>query len=394
VLEHCGGHPLPIVRQLGCVNYANNTGPFDTDDMNPLFEQKFWQLWDDVGGLVEYSVTPLLPLGGAGLPRYLPLLQNRNLRSSRLLDTPAVALRLFDVVGRQKNGVYAAKYPNGAALRAAYRLRPNTQVLLVGVDNDRPLETFWAKHRRAGFCESLANLGLGVTAPNFSYFTCAPRFQILRNRKRILLSSERLSNAGIPVSSHLNANTDGDWEFWSHFFREHTEVTSLTMEFQTGSRASQEVGQEAFDRLVAMQARLPRPLHCFLVGAGRYYPQAHEKLAAFTVIDSQPFMRALAREVLTRYPSGRFFWKKTPTEKHAPLHDLFETNMIHYEDKLSASSSEDPDSASPEPAQPDLPWAISTPYFTAHPVAPGISAMNSGATRSRHPKSVSHAPTV
>jgi len=334
VFQPCGGHPEPIIYQLGCVNYAATSAPINTDDMNPLSPERFWQLWDDVGGLVDYSVGKLLSLNKTGFPRYMPLLQGRQLRPSRPLAAPVVGIPFADILSKTASGKYGVKFPNAESLRAAYRLQPDAVVLLVGVDHDSPLEAFWAEHRSSGVCKSLATLGFGVTVPNFSYFTCVPRFQILRNRKRILLAAERLSEAGVRVSLHMNANTESDWLFWRDFLLEHTEVNCVTVEFQTGARIDSNFGRRTFDQLVTILEEVGRPVHCFLIGAARFYTEAAKRLSSFTVIDSVPFMHAQAREVLVKRSSGRYIWQKIQTRTGAPVYSLFETTLTQYKSAL------------------------------------------------------------
>ena len=108
------------------------------------------------------------------------------------------------------------------------------------------------------------------------------------------------------------------------------------MEFQTGGRADQAVGQAAFDQLATMLDRLSRSVHCILVGAGRYYTMARERLRSFTVIDSAPFMHAQARQLLSKDATGKFFWRKLPTREGSSLQALFEANVQQYEKMLSA----------------------------------------------------------
>jgi hypothetical protein len=267
--------------------------------------------------------------------------------------------------------------------------------LLVGVDEDRRLEKFWAEHRVSDVCESLGTLDLlGVTAPNFSHFKDMSRFQILRNRKRILLSAERFSKAGVRVSPHLNAITAGDWEFWLGFLREHPEVTTVTMEFQTGARADEDFGRQAFECLLAMRQKLGREIHPLLVGAGRFFKSARGSFDSFSIIDSQPFMQAVSRQVLGLDSSGRLVWKSAPTAQRAPLDDLIETNLVHYPDKLGAGAEETTERPREDPNQLELFCATSTPYFTAQPSAAGISEMNSAATVRCHSSKVSHSPAV
>jgi len=342
--------------------------------MTPLFSDRFWDLWDDVFGLSDFTVGRLNSVRPEGLPRYLPLFQHRYLRLAKPFDGPVIALRLFDVVGKRRDGTYAPKFPTGAALRTAYNLHKDTRILLVGVDDDGPLETFWSEHRIHNISDALANLDLlGVTSPNFSFFTCVPRFQILRNRKRILLSSERLSNAGVRVAVHLNANTLGDWKFWGDFLKEHSECAVVTMEFQTGARALEEIGREAFDQLFRLQNSVGRPIHPILVGAGRYYREAMEKFDSFTVIDSQPFLQTVSRQILVRSMSGRYSWKESPTEFDGHLDELLNANLHQYEGKLLAATSDDESvEPLPDPRQLLLDGMISTPYLTAQPEAPTI----------------------
>ena len=337
VFEHCGGHPKPVIYQAGCANFAATTKPKDTDDMNPHFEEQFWKLWNDVEGLHDYKVGKLRPINPAGLPRYIPVLQGRHLRPTQPLDQPVIALPLFHVVGRRKDGSYGPKFSSAAALRVAYKLRKDTRVLLIGVDHDPPLETFWAKHSTNGVCRSLARLGLEITVPNFSFFTCVPRFQILRNRKRILLTAARLSEAGVRVSPHLNANTPGDWAFWLKFLEQHPEVATVTMEFQTGARRDKAFGDEAFNSLASTVKALRRPIHCLLVGAARYYKAACDHLPAFTVIDSVPFMYAQKRHVLVKTAASQYVLRPVQTQKLASLQALFESTLQHYEAMLSKS---------------------------------------------------------
>jgi hypothetical protein len=294
VFEHCGGHPKPVIYQAGCANFAATTKPKDTDDMSPHFEEQFWKLWNDVEGLHDYKVGKLRPINPAGLPRYIPVLQGGH-------------------------------------------LRPDARVLLIGVAHDPPLETFWAKHSTNGVCRSLARLGLESTVPNFSFFTCVPRFQILRNRKRILLTAARLSEAGVRVSPHLNANTPGDWAFWLKFLEQHPEVATVTMEFQTGARRDKAFGDEAFNSLASTVKTLGRPIHCLLVGAARYYKAACDHLSAFTVIDSVPFMYAQKRHVLVKTAASQYVLRPVQTQKLASLQALFESTLQHYEAMLSKS---------------------------------------------------------
>jgi hypothetical protein len=337
---------------------------------------------------MDFRVSSLISLQSSGLPLYIPQLQHRYLRRSRLLDAEIVAIPLFHIVGKRRGGGYGLKYSSARELRLAYKLKPNTKILLVGVDDDAPLEKFWAEHLVTNVCRALAGLDIiGVTVPNFSYFTCVPRFQILRNRKRILLTAERLSSAGVKVSPHLNGNTPADWDFWLRFLREHPEVETATVEFQTGARADGDVGKETFESLVLLLEKLGRPLHLFLVGAGRFAKEAWERIESFSIVDSQPFMQALARQVLSSSVSGGWEWSHSPTAPGAHLDDLVETNLVHYPEKLFALPGVGSNCPSVIPNQDEFDWQTSSPYLTAQPSAPVIPEMNLEATSPSHASS-------
>jgi hypothetical protein len=346
VFTECGGHPLPLIHRIGCANSAASVLG-NTDDMHPNFEERFWELWKDVDGLVDCSVSPLRPIETFGLSHYIPVLQNWHLRPAKPLALDVVAIPLFEVVGRLPGGGYGARFPDGATLRRKFGLKVNARIVLCGVDHDPPLETFWAKHSLPGVLDAIAALDLDVSVPNFSFFTCVTGFQILRNRKRTLLCAERLSQAGIRVSLHLNANTDAHWAFWLNFLSQHSEVTCVTVEFQTGALLNQEFGRYTFDHIVQLQNQLGRPLHFLLVGAARFYSRAVAELRFFSVLDSRPFICATKRKMLVRTGKGDHVWQAYPTRQGSSLAPLFEHNLKFYRRMLKRGL----DKPEPEPEE-------------------------------------------
>lgn len=381
MFRECGGHPLEMVYEVGCVNYANSAA-VDTDDMNPLFQERFWQLWKDVNGLHSRKFGRLSGMSAEGLPSYIPLLQHKNMNRSRALDVPIVALKLFDLLKKPHRGIYAPRFTSPQTLRTGYKLRQDTKIILTGVDVDGPLETFWSEHRVSGVCEALAGLDItGLTVPNYSFFTCGPRFQILRNRKRILLASERLSEAGVPVSLHIHGNTPYDWDFFLNFLKDHSELSTVTLEFQSGPRLSEAVARETFNFILRIRDCLGRKLHPIVLGAARLYQDFSQEFPdSFTLIDSQPFMQAIHRKMLVKDSTGKFFYEDRPTEKGAPLDDLIESNIILYPEKLAYGMSDEPHVPARFSKQREFSWLTSIPNFTAQPVARDVSAMNAGAT--------------
>jgi hypothetical protein len=110
-----------------------------------------------------------------------------------------------------------------------------------------------------------------------------------------------------------------------------------------------------------------RPLHPLLVGAGRYYKSASEKFTSFTVIDSQPFMQALSRQMLVCTANGKYCWEAIHSKRGAPLDDFIENNLLYYEEKLKAGMEDETDLSLPKFSQSELGLPTSTPYLTAQP---------------------------
>lgn len=336
----CGGHELPLLQEFGCTRNYSGLNDIDPDDMNPFFEERFWELWNDVDGLLDFKIQKLIGADSALLPRYLPVVQHEGNRS-RPPSADIVAIPLFQILRMRRDGSYGPRFETAAAVRERFHLRPETKIILRGVDDDRKLERFWKYHRTNDVGAALAKLGLlGVTSPNFSFFTDATRFQILRNRKRILLVCERLAAAGVPVIPHLNALSASDWEFWAGFLREHSEITVVAKEFQTGLRNGEE-GASAYKEIIRLQEKVGRPLHPILVAGGRFYNEANKDFTRATVMDSTAFMGAVARQVLT--PKGdRYRWTKQPTAVGEPIDDHFDRNIEGRKWNLSATANEEP----------------------------------------------------
>lgn len=358
--------------------------------MNPLLPDRFDELWEDVGGLLDFRVGRLLGVNPATLPDYVPVLQHEGSRS-RPPEVAVVSIPLFQVLRNRRDGSYGPRFVDGAALRQRFNLGRNTQIVLRGVDDDRKLERFWQYHRVHNVGAALAKLDLaGVTVPNFSFFTDATRFQILRNRKRIVLTCERLSEAGVKVIPHLNALTRTDWKFWAEFLNEHPEITVICKEFQTGLKEAAN-GLKAYRELVDLQDAVGRPLHPILVAGGRYYQEALRDFSAgFTVLDSTAFMGALARQVLVD-AGARQKWMKRPTPCGVPIDDHFDANVRGRRLFFEFGQASERSAPAYADAAGQMTWdeMMEYPHLTAQPVAAGISERHSHA-KSLHSDFSSH----
>lgn len=364
---HCGGLDN-LFASIGC---CHDCDPGNCDYTCPNNEDLYRQRLADVGCLDNYRISRIRAADPVGLPRYIPLIHHGSSRQVPLACNVA-AVPLFKVICHRNRTSYGSRFDSTDELLRYFKIQHPAQIILCGVASDRQLEWFWHWHRKFNIPELIARLGcFAVTIPNFSFFSDYPKWHILYNRKRLLLTMERLSAAGVAVIPHLNALTQADWDFWLGFMREHEAVALVVKEFQTGNRPKKP-GDESFDQLVRCQERLGRPLHPILVGASRYYREAQEAFKTFSILDSRPFLQTLNRTRLVQR-NGQWAFDSNPLPHGQPVDELLAYNIAKYSDKLSALARE----AEAKQFAPDgnllFDFITSMPTRTAHPVAPGMS---------------------
>jgi hypothetical protein len=201
-----------------------------------------------------------------------------------------------------------------------------SRVILLSVKDDPQLETYWKYSELRLFPEYLATLGVEhITAPNFSFANNTPRTEHLVNLARSLQCIEEFSRAGMSVIPHLNSCSERLWRFWADFLKEHSEITFVAKEFQTGA-AIPRIAQWHIEQLQMVQERIGRGLHLLAVG-GRRHIGLLLKLEQFTIIDSVPFLRTIFRRKMSRV-DGR--WAVHLTGRGVPLDGLLQHNVDVY----------------------------------------------------------------
>lgn len=363
----CGGM-TNLFSAIGCCHgCAAGTCDYTCPNNRELYRRRL----ADVNGLDDYRISRVVAPEGVGFPRYIPLIHHGSSRQVSLA-CDVVAVPLFKTVCHLDRKTYGCRFKSADELLRYFRVQRPAQVILCGIAPDRQLEWFWHRHRKFDIADFIQRLGcVAVTAPNFSFFSDYPRYHILYNRKRILLAMERLSIAGVAVIPHLNALTQMDWDFWLSFLREHSSVSVVIKEFQTGNRPTKP-GDESFDKIVELQQQLGRPLHPILVAGSRYYGDAAKSFKTFSILDSRPFLQSMNRTRLAKQ-DGRWDFVPNPLPQGHPVDELLAYNVEKYSEKLSALPR--PDGVKPFAADGNLmfEFATSMPTFTAQPVAPGIS---------------------
>ncbi len=335
----CGG--LDEQQALwGCFTYCKLAGHCDRADWTcPCRPSTFVRRWRQVGGFPPPPPRPLQPMVNAALPLYVPMIQHGSSRT-KSLALSVVAIPLVQVIRRRRSGRLQPRSFSPEALRSEFRVGHDARVLLVGIGPDEDLEIYWQLQEKDKAPLALAQLGLlGITTPNFSYFTDAPRPHTLWNRFRMLRLAEQMSDAGLPVVLHLNALTDADWGFWIDLLRQNPGMSYVVREFQTGNK-SIEAGTEAVTDLRDLQNRVGRDLHPIAVGGASHVVSLARSFARFTVVDSRPFMNTMNRQRLIVSPDGGRQWKASRTTQGTPLDELLALNIRRYSESLAIQAAE------------------------------------------------------
>ena len=295
----------------------------------PKRSNVFVNRWREVGGWPPRPAGMLETLPTEELPPYIPVIQHGRRREAPL-EWPVVALPTFRAVRRLRNGQYGLQAGTAAELRKEFQLKPETRILLISVAFDKPLETYWRYRRAYAIPQRIAALDtLGITTPNYSFFSDAPRPHTIWNRARMMRVTEELSQAGVGVIPHLNALTPADWDYWERLLKSQPRLRYIAKEFQTGL-ACKDVGLAHLDALRRLQDRVGRDLHLIAVGAARFAPVIAKSFAHFTIVDSEPFMASMYRRTLIERGSRRPKSQKKPTLPGAPLDDALAHNLSVY----------------------------------------------------------------
>jgi len=321
----CGG----IYNGFDCMSCCCSSP--DTCTLACPRSSNFIAILRDSGGLDSRRQWDIRQNPHSPLPVYVPMIQH-GFQRVRDLDLPLVALPTFEVTRRRVGDV--TFFETAQALRSFFRIGATTRLILISVGEDAELERYWEHAHLDGLPAHLAAIRADlVTAPNFSFPLNVPRTEHLSNRRRSLICAEELSRAGINVAPHLSAVTQGDWDFWRDFLRDHAHISIVAKEFQTGG-ATRAVAQWHIDQLRRLEDALGRGLHLIAVAGRRHLPLL-SGLTGFTVVDSHPFMKTIYRRRLSR-EDGR--WKISLTTPGEPLDELLASNIDEYAKALSQNA--------------------------------------------------------
>ncbi|SMH62822.1 DUF4417 domain-containing protein [Azospirillum agricola] len=275
-------------------------------------------------GTFDLDTVPHAPvLTAPALPRIVPIIYDRTSRRQPLpLD--AVALPLYSMFDRRSG---MPRHTSHAALCEAFVVRPGSTLVLTGTDEDAPLERWWelGAARRQPIIQSMKAAGIGlVTTPNFSLFLDRPRWDDLHAMKRIATIHSEFLNEGLPAALHVNGRTDMDFRRWTDYVASRPEITHVAYEFTTGTARRPERHAKW---LAELATTVNRPLHLVVRGGLKALPVLAGKFASVTLLDTSIYMKTIMRQRAFPKSNSALGWASAPTERGAPIDDLFEDNF-------------------------------------------------------------------
>jgi hypothetical protein len=163
----------------------------------------------DIKGLDLDKPASYLPFTG-DLPFFIPQVKN----TTYGIYHPAYMLSIKRFLNPQNLRWFYKK----SDFRKAYKISPDTKVLLVFYAEDDLIESIWTNQYNdwgggKNFWDSLAEFKFdGVASVNYSCFANHPRMEHIINIKRNILTAERLSAAGIPVVLDIMWHSESDFD--------------------------------------------------------------------------------------------------------------------------------------------------------------------------------------
>lgn len=334
-LPECGGLP-GLDFFWGCFSKCAATCSSDGYDWTcPCKDREFAHRMQAVGGLVPPSIGPLRVPRPDALPLYIPTIQHGRGAATPLSWSP-VAVPLGRVMTRHSGRLYGRATAGAEALRAQFRLAEGTRILLLSAGYDRHLESYWHHRKLHNAAVQLASLDLlAASTPNFSFFSNAPRTDVIFNRRRTLMVADEWSRAGIDTLLHINALTEHDWMVWAELLAERPHIHYVVKEFQTGL-GDRAPGIAAIQNLCRLQDRLGRDIHPVIVGGAQYIGLISRHFHNITLVDSQPFMKTIKRHAFFMDSNGKLRLTNHPAARGEALEALLLANIKVYQEWVQA----------------------------------------------------------
>lgn len=318
----CGGLHQEL-KTFNCLDECCNS-PVTCTAMCPQNLDMFVARMREIDGLDLHNVPRASKVATELLPAYAPHFYHGYSRDG-LLETDVAALPLHSLYKRQDG---SSKFLTRAELAAKFGIHENTKIMLVGSGPDHCIETWWRlSEKRGALLSMIVDHGYElVTGPNYSLFTNQLRWDDMHSMKRIAITHNEFSVAGVPCALHLNARTPRDYERWTNYLRERDEITHVAFEFGTVWRWPR---RRAFHlhHLAHVAAAVGRPLHLTMIGGMDAVPFLAPVYAQLTVVDAVPFLKAMKRQELSEGNDLKLRSHARPTGKGESINPLLSHNI-------------------------------------------------------------------
>ena len=284
----------------------------------------------EVDGLTLDNIARAKVVGFPILRPAIPHIYHPSRRTEPFL-TPVVSLPLYPLIDLRRGTV---RFRSRRDLLAYFKVGYDCKVVLSGVDQDIPLERWWALGaKRTDVIRALKDLDIAcVTSPNFSVFADVPRWDNLHSMKRIGICWQEFTSAGIPTALHLNARTDTDWQNWEQFVITRPEIAAVSFEYATGAGWKDRMKWHT-KKLVALGQRAGRGLRIIVRGGALALPELEKGFEAVTFIDTASFMKTMKRQRAVQDADG-FRWQSDPYPPNQPLDELLAFNAAMMENRI------------------------------------------------------------
>lgn len=325
-LPLCGG--LRIERAaMSCLDFCRCEDPNACDKPCPRNTRMFVGRLLEVQGYELGNVPRVPAIEAQRLPLSVPILFQRNRRSDRL-KSPAVAIRLKDLFSARTGQL---KYESREALADHFLFDPAAQLVIVGVGEDKPIESYWEKARQCGFPGVLSKLKPTiVTAPNYSMFLNAVRWVDFHSMKRIAICWKEMVESGLSAALHVHGRTDRDYERWTEFVVARDEVRAIAFEFGTGA-AIPARAKWHIEKLIRLGKATNSRLQLLIKGGWGYAAELTPYFSQVVLIDSSIFMKSVQRK-MAAVKNKKLVWEDAMT-----LHRQGIDGILQHNTDISAS---------------------------------------------------------
>ncbi|MCW0018963.1 DUF4417 domain-containing protein [Rhizobium sp. BT-226] len=248
-------------------------------------------------------------------------------RTGRELPVPgsAFALRLHDVVDFARGEV---RFGTRKRLCEAFKIDLSADLILSGVDHDERIEPWWdLQDRRSHVLRQLRDLGIQlVTAPNFSLLLDKPRTDDLHAMKRIAIVWSEFEQNGIACALHVNSRTLKDFERWSDFVRQRSEIGVISYEFITGA-GKKARRQFHIEGLFKIAQNAGRPLDIIVRGDPDVIAHLRCHFHNVIYIDTTAYMKTIKRQRARRSGNSKLDWVTTRTKVSSEVDEMLAHNL-------------------------------------------------------------------